>query len=202
LVLQYARHALTDVKPKPRAKARASSKERYKHAMASIGKRETDDGFQYLDWYKLGSAAKTKWKLGHYDDSDYDVADAGRKRVKTEFNLDAPANYHGVKKDSVHEGDWLLQFQYDYKKAKVIGRVEWMRVDFVVPIGRHERAWDKDYPFQAIQVKRTSRYGRPPFPLTPQFRKAFSAAVFKLKGKSLVSYHQNYYSETLLIAWS
>ena len=60
-----------------------------------------------------------------------------------------------------------------------------MNVDFVVPIGRRERAWDKDCPFQAIQVKQTSRYGRPPFPLTPQFRKAFSAAVLKLKEKSL-----------------
>ena len=133
------------------------------------------------------SAAKTKWKLGDYDyDYDYDVAAAGRKRVKTEFNLDAPANYHSASKDSVHEGDWLLQVPYDYKNGKVIGRVEWMRVDFVVPIGRHERAWDKDYPFQAIQIKRTSRYGRPPFSrrrLRWLSRSGVGAKHWSLRGK-------------------
>ena len=169
-----------------RIKRLRRDEERYNDAMASIGKRETNDGFQYFDWYKLSSAAQTKWKLGAYED-DYGVAEAARKLVKTKFNLDEPDHYHGVSKDSVREGDWLLQFQYDDKKGRVIGLAEWMRVDSVVPIRARERAYHKDYPFQAIQAKPISEYGRPPFPLTPQFRKAFGAAVFKLKEeKSIV----------------
>jgi hypothetical protein len=79
-------------------------------------------------------------------------------------------------KDSVCEGDWLLQVEYDYEKEKAIGSPEWMIVDFVVPFGR-----EGSDPFQAIQVYPTRRYERPPFPLTAQFKKAFSAAVLKPK---------------------
>ena len=49
LVTEAQPYAVTD----SRIKRLRRDEERYKHAMASIGKRETDDGFQYLDWYKL-----------------------------------------------------------------------------------------------------------------------------------------------------
>lgn len=146
--------------------------ERYERALASIGRREADNGFQYLDWCGLSPVARTPWKLGSYNGDD-SVADAARKRLKDEFNRDEPKNYHGVsRKGSVCEGDWLLQFEYDYEKGKVIGDPDWMFVDFVVPFGR-----PGSDPFQAIQVHETSSYERPPFRLTVQFKNAFSAAV-------------------------
>ena len=70
----------------------------YNRAMAGIGKQETDDGFQYLDWYGLSDAARTAWKLGAYN-GDLGIAEAGRKRLKAEYNLDDAVNYHGVGKD-------------------------------------------------------------------------------------------------------
>jgi len=161
--------------------------ERHKRAMASIGKRETDHGFRYIDWYKLESAAKTNWKLADFDPNlDYYLADAGKRRAKDEFNVYDPVNYHGVGKGEAQEGDWLLQVPYDYKQKNVIGRIVWMKVDFVVPIGRRERSRDKENPFQAVQVMPTSRYERPPFPLTPQFSKAFRAAAAKIGRNCLV----------------
>jgi hypothetical protein len=154
--------------------------ERYRRAMARIGRRDADDGFQYLGWYQLSPVAREPWKLGDYDGDD-GVADAAKKRLKSEFNVGAPKSYHGVDVEShLLSGDWLLQFEYDYKKEKVTGDPEWMFVDFVVPFGAP--AFN---PFQAIQVYPTGRYDRPPFPLTGQFKKAFRAAVSQLKGRSL-----------------
>jgi hypothetical protein len=122
----------------PRIERLRRDEERYEDAMASIGKRETDDGFEYLDWYKLRPAARTEWKLGDYDD-DYGVADAARKRIKAEYNLDEPANYLGVSKGSVRKKDWLLQFRYDYKKKKVIGSFNWMQVALCLSDGVNAR---------------------------------------------------------------
>jgi hypothetical protein len=154
--------------------------ERYRHAMARIGRRDTDDGFQYLDWFALSAAAQTPWKLGDFS-GDEGVADAAQERLENEFNVKAPTSYHGVDvKSHLPEEDWLLQFEYNYKKGKAIGDPEWMFVDFVVPFGP-----PASNPFQAIQVYPTGRYDRPPFPLTGQFKKAFRAAVSELKGRSL-----------------
>ena len=159
-----------------RIKRLRGDEERYKRAIARIGRRETDDGFQYLDWFTLNPVARTPWKLGD-NDGEGRIADAATKRLKNEFRRDAPHNYQGVRKeDSVSEGDWLLQFEYDYKKGEVTGSPEWMNVDFVVPFRRK-----RPDPFQAIQVHPTRSYGRPPFPLTTQFKKAFRAAASKLK---------------------
>ena len=150
--------------------------ERYERALAPIRPREVDNGFQYLDWYRLSPVARTPWKLGHYNGDD-SIADAARNRLKSKFNVDAPNNYHGVSvKSSVREGDWLLQFEYDYENEKVIGNPEWMFVDFVVPFGR-----PGSDPFQAIQAHPTRSYERPPFRLTAEFNKAVSEAVLKRK---------------------
>lgn len=156
--------------------------ERYKRAMAKIGRREADDGFQFLDWYSLSSVARTPWKIGDYIGEDI-IAPTAKERLKDEFNQTEEANYLSVKsQDLLSEGDWILQFEYDYEKKRVTGNPEWMMVDFVA-------AFDKKraYPFQAIQVHPNGNYERPPFRLTPQFKKAFRSAISTLDGLSVVS---------------
>jgi hypothetical protein len=152
---------------------------RYERALAKIRPREADSGFQFLDWYRLSPVARTPWKVGGYYGDD-GIADAARDRLNKEFNADDAANWHGVsKKFSLREEDWLLQFEYDYENGKVIGKPEWMFVDFVVPFGRPETD-----PFQAIQVHPIQSYERPPFRLTAEFSKALREAVLKLKERS------------------
>jgi hypothetical protein len=154
--------------------------ELYERAMSRIGRREPAYGFQYLDWYRLSSVARKPWKLGDFE-GDEGVSHVAQERLESEFNVKAPKNYHGVDvENDVRGGDWLLQFEYDYKNEKVIGDPGWMFVDFVVPFGP-----PASNPFQAIQVYPTRTYGRPPFPLTGQFKEAFCAAVSKLKERSL-----------------
>jgi hypothetical protein len=153
---------------------------RYDRALAQIRPREANSGFQYLDWYRLSTAARTPWKVGDYNGDD-GIADAARDRLKKEFNADDAANWHGVsKKLSLRKEDWLLQFEYDDENGKVIGKPEWMFVDFVVRFGSPGTD-----PFQAIQVRPTQNYERPPFRLTVGFRKALGGAVLKLKEKSV-----------------
>lgn len=156
--------------------------ERYKRAMAKIGRREADDGFQFLDWSSLSAVARTPWKIGDYIGEDI-IAPTAKERLKDEFNQTEEANYLSVKsQDLLSEGDWILQFEYDYEKKRMTGSPEWMMVDFVA-------AFDKKraYPFQAIQVHPNGNYERPPFRLTPQFKKAFRSAIATLDGLSVAS---------------
>lgn len=149
--------------------------EQYKRAMAGIGRRDPDDGFQYLDWYSLSLAARTPWKVGDYVGED-EIAPAAEERLKVEFNRTKVENYLSIKSQHLlDEGNWVLQFEFDYDEKKATGNPEWMKVDFVASFEK-KRA----YKFQAIQVHPTSSYERPPFRLTPQFKKAFKVAIAKL----------------------
>ncbi|WP_316159305.1 phospholipase D family protein [Bradyrhizobium sp. SZCCHNRI3042] len=151
---------------------------RYERALARAGMR-SESGFQYLDWYQLSSAARTAWKVGDYSGDD-GVADAATARLP-EFDVASFRNWHGFDvKSQLIEEDWLLQFECDYEREKVIGDPSWMFVDFVVPFGVPANL------FQAIQVYPNRSYERPPFLLTAEFKAAFRSAVSKLKDRSTV----------------
>ena len=74
-------------------------------------------------------------------------------------------------KGQVKESDWLLCFKIT-SQNKIV-KIEWMYINFVVAMTRSEKAFDPDYPFQAIQVHSLSKYSAPPFELTQRFKKAF-----------------------------
>jgi phosphatidylserine/phosphatidylglycerophosphate/cardiolipin synthase-like enzyme len=51
----------------PRLKQLKQGEDKFKRAMAAVGKREPQSGFQYLDWHKLKAVARTEWKLGYFE---------------------------------------------------------------------------------------------------------------------------------------
>jgi len=63
--------------------------------------------------------------------------------------------------------DWALSF-----KIPSVTSIEWMYADFVIPASSSDGCYDKDYPFQAVQVHPVEIY-RPPFKLDQPFRNAF-----------------------------
>jgi hypothetical protein len=65
--------------------------------------------------------------------------------------------------------------------------IGWMYVTFVVPIPRSERGtYEPGYPCQAVQVHSLRHYPRPPFAITPAFKKAFVQALREFGLKKVV----------------
>jgi hypothetical protein len=53
-----------------------------------------------------------------------------------------------------------------------------MYVDFIVAVdSRDKNAYEKQYPFQAVQVHKLNQYPPPPFDISRPFSKAFNIAV-------------------------
>jgi hypothetical protein len=70
-----------------------------------------------------------------------------------------------------------------------------MYVDFIGEVDKNDKAYDSDYPYQAVQVNSHKHYvGCHPFKITPEFRSAFAKAVKKYGIESIES------SESLLPA--
>jgi hypothetical protein len=142
-------------------------------AMALAGLRRPQPGFQYLEWYKQTAPTRKEWKLGYWD-VDVDFAVAGKELAKS-MGRSEPVNCYNVADKQVADGDWLLQFQIDPRKKRVMGSsLQWMFVDGIVPNDRKE---DDDLPYQAIQIWPDHKCPHPPFAVTPAFVKAFKAAL-------------------------
>ena len=163
-----------------RIKRLRRDEERYRRAMARIGRREADDSFNYIDWYNLSPAARTPWKLADYK-SNEGLSSAARTHARNAFNVkEEPADWYGWEdyENFYCEGDWLLSFEYDDENKRVIGSPAWMFADFVINPRRNR--------FQAVQVYLARNYERPPFPLTAQFNGAFRRYVSEFQDDACV----------------
>ncbi len=173
---------LKEAKPYPvtdeNLRALKKREDKIKRAMASVGMRDPQNGFQYLDWYKSKAPTRDQWKLGWWE-VGCDSSNAAKDVANTQYDRPAPANWLNVGKNQVNNDDWVLQFKVNLRKKKVDGSFAWMYVDHIVPVNKSERMYDEDYPLQAIQALPNSRCPHPPFSLTRKFTKAFKAAVAK-----------------------
>lgn len=128
---------------------------------------------EFIDWYN--SSYKEPWKIGWWSDSELETSKAAVDKSKIEYNISNPVEFLNVAKNQVTKSDWLLTFEttnYGIKK------IEWMYVDFVVAVDTDDKkAYEKEYPFQAIQAHKLSQYPPPPFHLSKQFTGAFKCAA-------------------------
>jgi hypothetical protein len=169
---------LKEAQPYPvtdeRLKELRQKEDEFDRGMALAGMRGPKPGFQFLDWYKRSAPTRKEWKLGHWD-VDVDPAKAGKELAKSHGRSD-PVNWLNVDDRQVADGDWLLQFQLDDKKKRMIGSsLMWMFVDDIVPADKTKK--EGDLPYQAIQIWPDNKCPHPPFALTPAFTQAFKAAV-------------------------
>ncbi|WP_420855225.1 phospholipase D family protein, partial [endosymbiont of Riftia pachyptila] len=127
----------------------------------------------FLEWYK--SPYKEPWKIGWWSESDLETAKSAKERAKQEYNVSEPVDVLNVSKSQVQTNDWLLCFEIT---ENGIRNIEWMFVDFIVSVDAKDAgAYEKDYPYQAIQVHKLNRYPEPPFMIEQEFRAAFKKAV-------------------------
>ncbi len=127
----------------------------------------------FLQWYKTPYA--TPWKFGWWCGSDLTIAKSAKEITKRDYNVIEPEDALSVTKSQVQRYDWLLCFEIATQSVR---NFQWMFVDFVVPVNPKDKpAYNKSYPFQAIQVHKSNRYPRPPFALDRSFATAFKTAI-------------------------
>jgi hypothetical protein len=122
----------------------------------------------YLEWYNL--PGRGDWKLC-WCESEGEFAEAAVKTAREVYGVREPYVTMGVNKHQARSGDWLLTSRF-----AGITNLEWVHVDFVVKARESEAAFEREFPFQAVQANRPKAY-RPPFKITNRFRQAFKKAV-------------------------
>lgn len=136
----------------------------------------------FLTWF--GMPMRESWKLAPWSIYLEQPSVAAIDMTESLYGK-GPYDFVGVRKDYVVEGDWLLQFHLG---KKGVTKIQWMYVDFVVPINVNEPSYDPDYCYQAVQVNELSKYPSPPFRVsTKAFREAFLSTVAKYGEKTILS---------------
>ncbi|MBV5274344.1 MAG: phospholipase D family protein [Lamprocystis purpurea] len=129
----------------------------------------------FRGWFEQPHRDSDPWKLGYWLATDIKPARSALTKVKQEYGVDTIPGFMCAASGTTQNGDWLLTFHAPVDEVKIIA---WMFIDFVVPVSpSDEAAFSKEYPFQAIQVHSLKHCPRPPFKITPAFRKAFARAV-------------------------
>lgn len=89
----------------------------------------------------------------------------------------------GARKEDYCKHEWVLTFQLEGNR---VWEFWWLCVDFVAHVSRGEKkAFDRDYPYQAVQVHPPIRYPPPPFKIDRPFITAFKQAVVDYGGSRI-----------------
>jgi hypothetical protein len=185
----YLKPGLVDIKrliayaaPQPVTKAAMDKLERETKQLpsriASSKEPLVDD---YLAWFV--SPFRAGWKLGWLDSKDGTFAVSAKSKAKREFNTE-PYALMPFRYWQIAQGDHLLEFLVNGGR---ITHPAWFYATFLVSISKGDKAFEPEYPWQAIQVYPLSRCPSPPFTITPAFRKAFAAAVVHFGVKNIMS---------------
>lgn len=129
---------------------------------------ETTPGF--LEWKDF--PGRLNWKLGWWV-TDATWAKDAKKTANRMYGVVEPANFVNVEQGQARKNDWFLLFKFPS-----VTDISWMRTEFVIIVDPSDRAaFDKDYPFQAVQANSLRSCPLPPFKLDQAFRSAFKKAV-------------------------
>lgn len=136
----------------------------------------------FLEWLTL--PGRSDWKLGWWDVSG-DFSKNAVEMAKKSYDVKEPADFINVKKGQVTEGDWVLSFRIPVGKMP-----KWLSVDHLVSVPSSDKgAYEKDYPFQAVQVHASDKYPNPPFRIDKPFNDAFKKAAKAYGENEIESLH-------------
>jgi len=139
----------------------------------------------------LASTARRRWKLGWWNDEGA-FAKAAKAEARTRYGIDEPTKFLNCVKNQCQPGDWLLHFKREGGRSAT-----WMYVDFVRKVTPSDkRAYERDYPYQAVQVHTARYYPSPPFTLDSPARAAIAAAVKTSKRSGLRNYSTSAFQNT------
>ncbi|HTP09261.1 MAG TPA: hypothetical protein VMP08_13490, partial [Anaerolineae bacterium] len=126
--------------------------------------------FSFADWYSL--QPWSKWKIDWYGWGG-DFALVAKKKVQEEYGIATPYAYMPCRQGDYSRNDWILCFSVRNRLS-----IDWMTVDFVVRVSKlDKKAYDAEYPYQAVQALPLAHYPPPPFLIDKKFKDAFRAAI-------------------------
>jgi len=135
----------------------------------------------FSEWYALPS--RPLWKLGVWQTIDK-TSSAAKQKSSELYGVSSPDDFIGCRAGQYSADDWILTFR---SSGRSVSDIHWMYVTFIVRVPRSERGiYDPTYPYQAVQVHPLRHYPRPPFAITPAFKKAFDQALREFGLKKVV----------------
>jgi len=133
--------------------------------------RRKPGGVSFSEWYML--PFRPAWRIGYWD-TDSDFSSTAKRISKEEYGVASPHEFISCAANTYKKNDWILTF---YLKKRSPSYIRWLAVDYMAPTPKSDKAYERDYPFQAVQLWPISRYPAPPFRVDKRFRNALATAL-------------------------
>ncbi len=166
-------HVIATIRPYKVTKARLLKldHEHKLYAARNAGFIRTSKADTWADWY--GLEPRSHWKLGWYDGWGI-TAKIAKELSKREHGISDPFDMLPGRRGDYSKGDWVLTFFLKEKSSQL----RWLYVDYYVRVPKSDaKAYDSNWPFQAVQALDTKKYSAPPFQINREFRTAFAKTV-------------------------
>ncbi len=126
----------------------------------------------FADWHD--SYSRARWKFYAWEGYKHSSR-AAREVARAEYGNASFEWSIAVREGDYAGGDWILCLR---RRRASVTELKWMYADFSVRVPRSdERAYDRAYPYELVQVWPLRRYEPPPFTLDAGFRAAFKKAA-------------------------
>jgi hypothetical protein len=122
----------------------------------------------FTEWYDgKGGAA---WKWDYYNSFGGVISRRARRAVQEIDPAYEPEAFAYCNRGSFNEEDWILRCRLTRNGSLLAP--EWLYIELVVLVEKNDRAYEKDYPYQAVQVRALRHCPAPPFAISSDFKRA------------------------------
>jgi phosphatidylserine/phosphatidylglycerophosphate/cardiolipin synthase-like enzyme len=143
-------------------------REYYKH-VGWIGQKRSVPS--YVEWFD--SPEREQWRIFLYSTRSYDLSKAIMQKVRQEFDT-KPYEWIWSTSPNVRENDWIL---CGFTSAGRLGRPYWLFADRVFAVPKSDANYDREFPYEVIQIHSTKHYPPPPFSVTDKFRRSLTRVL-------------------------
>lgn len=133
----------------------------------------------YDEWYK--TQPRQVWKFFAWSNTKVNISSEAMAVLKNEHNSSNWNMLMQVPNKNLQDNDWVLCIR---KVKKQIGSIDWVFAHHQVKIKRSDKEYERDCPYQIIQVFNSKSYGPPPFKCEKYFKVALKAAIDECGGIS------------------
>lgn len=133
----------------------------------------TRHNLTYPEWFE--SPLRKEWKIGWWEESIEHCAKEASSKLQLEYNITKPHSFLNIEAGQAVADEWLLMFRVYPQKAT---NCMWLYVDFISEVYPDEvDTYEEEYPSQAVQIFKSTRYNPPPFIINKGFREALNLTI-------------------------
>lgn len=145
--------------------------------------RESSRATTFGEWYDR--ARHERWKWDYVNATGATFSRRAKEAVRRMNPAWRPYMFNNCSRGAFEERDWILRCTLT--NSGLLVSPHWIYVDCVVLVEKTDRAYDPDYPFQAVQAREPIHNRPPPFRITPEFKRALRATCQSVgKAKTLI----------------